>query len=185
MSRVPVRWRLVALCFMVVTSLSSAFADATIVSSYGVTNTGGSANSYSYDWTVPYSGGPFQFAEVFYTDTLGRVHEHAGASTVTGDLPGGYVLQAFVNGNLVASMGAGCAATVALPCSSTAPFVFATKYVAAPSGTLELKFGFTLSGHSVFTWQAEEDLSPVPEPASLLLLGSGLMGLAGYIRLKV
>ena len=184
MSRVPVRWRLVALCFMVVTSLSSAFADATIVSSFGVTNTGLSDQSYSYDWTAPYSGGPFQFAEVFYTDTLGHVG-HTGVSTVTGDLPGGYVMQAFVNGNLVASMGAGCSATAALPCGSPAPFLVDTKIAAAPSGTLDLKFGFTLSGHSVFNWQAEEDLSPVPEPASLVLLGSGLMGLAGYIRLKL
>ena len=185
MSRVPVSWRLVALCFMIVTSLSSAFADAIIISAYGATNTGGSAQSYSFDFTAPYSGGLFQFAKVFYTDTLGNVQGQAGTSTVTGDLPGGYVLQAFVNGDLVASMGAGCTATAALPCSSSAPYVFDTKYAAAPSGTLELKFGFTLSGNSVFTWQAAEVLSPAPEPASLLLLGSGLMGLAGYIRLKL
>ena len=176
MSRVPLSWRLVALCFMVVTSLTSAFASATITFSYGVTN---AAGSYSSDLTAPYTGGPFQLAEVFYTDTLGP-----GTSTVTGDLPGGYILQAFVDGNLVASMGTGCTATPTLPCSSPAPYLVDTNYVSAASGVLELKYWFTLSGYSNYTWQAAETLYPVPEPTSLVLLGSGLMGLAGYIRRK-
>jgi hypothetical protein len=53
----------------------------------------------------------------------------------------------------------------------------------APVGTYYSDGWLSIAGNNIQR-QAEINVAPVPEPATMLLLGSGLIGLAGYGRKK-
>jgi hypothetical protein len=59
--------------------------------------------------------------------------------------------------------------------------------VGGPIGDFDCTYdyGCGLSGGETFTLTGNSSTSPVPEPGSLLLLGTGLAGLAGLIRRKI
>lgn len=50
--------------------------------------------------------------------------------------------------------------------------------------TIQSLWGDFCFGQSVLTAYGESNSAPVPEPASMVLLGTGLLGLAGYGRKK-
>lgn len=50
--------------------------------------------------------------------------------------------------------------------------------------TIQSLWGDFCFGQSVLTAYGESNSAPVPEPASMILLGTGLLGLAGYGRKK-
>jgi hypothetical protein len=98
------------------------------------------------------------------------------------------IAKALINGTGVASLG---------PAATFNPFVdvygpFSGTYnfdcTLLPGGQCDsfgLEIGFTGSGDGdSYSFSARHEVNPVPEPATLLLLGSGIIGLAGFSRKK-
>jgi len=156
--------------------------------SFGVINDTASTIMVQFDFITPFSGGPYVSAQTFFADSLIHTAFDNGTSTVLPDPNGGYynyISTSLVDGNVIPGFqfGLGCTTDVNTHiCSSPDDNALATHYLTGVTGFLEIKGQFTLTPNSNYSLEGETDLYPVPEPTSLLLLGSGVIGLGRYIR---
>jgi PEP-CTERM motif len=157
--------------------------------SFGVINTTTGNLTFSYDFITPFGGGSYQNAQTIFVDVLLDTAFAGTASvTPTGDP---FIMESYVNGVLISGFGRGTGCTTAPSplffCQSGAiGSIGPVPYLSAASGNLEVKGSFILTPNSQYTLSGRTELlDPVPEPGSLMLLGSGILGLAGVVRRRL
>ena len=177
----------------------AANADPFLTFSFGVINvTNNQSLVFNYDISTPFSGTlPIGVAKTFFSDRLQYTGASGGHISVApdpgGSFPDNFLQNTYVDGVLISSfsLGKGCIATEGSPCSSAGPFTVSELYSHSANGTLEIQGQFIIgfangvSGQmGTYGIQGQTNLFPAPEPGSLLLIGTGILGLAGVIRRK-
>lgn len=160
----------------------AANTDPFVGFSFGVINTSSSTMTFNYDFTTPYSGGPYGYLQSVFGDVLIDTN-FSGTSKVT-PVGSTYIMNTYDTGNLLnqVGLGKGCT-TVGFVCTSPDDGTIGPlHYTSFASGVLEVKGTFTLTKGSQYTLTGRSALLPIPEPTSLVLLGTGLLGLAGFSR---
>ncbi len=159
--------------------------------SFGVVNKSSKSMIFNFDYTTTYTGSePIYAAETFFSDRLsflGRTGSASVAPYADSNFPYAYLQNSLLNGALIPNfqLGKGCTASVGNPCSSAGPYDVFELLSAPSSGTLEIKGQFILGANSSYTIQGETDLFAVPEPGTLLMLGSGVLGLSTLLRRRL
>jgi hypothetical protein len=160
----------------------AANADPFVGFSFGVINSTNHPMTFSYDFTTPYSGGPYGFLQSVFGDVLIDTR-FMGTSKVT-PVSSTFIMNTYDTGTLLSQVGIGKGCTaVSFVCSSPDDgSIGPLHYTSLASGTLEVKGSFTVSGGSQYTLTGRSALLPIPEPGTLVLLGSGLIGIASIAR---
>ena len=150
--------------------------------SFGVVNTTASNLTFNYDFTTPFAGGAYVFAQTIFVDALIDT-AFKGTSAVSPTPPGLFIMESYVNGFLIPGFGRGTGCTtVGFVCQSgSIGGLGPVGYISPVSGTLEVKGSFTLTPNSQYTLTGRTDLL-TPEPGTMALFGTGIVGLAGLLR---
>ena len=153
--------------------------------SFGVINNSGQMMTFNYDFTTPYAGGPYALVQSVFGDVLIDTN-FVGTSTVA-PLFTKFIMNTYDTGNLInfVGLGKGCT-TVSFVCTSPdVGSIGPLPYTSQITGTLEVKGSFTVTPGGQYTLTGRSALLPVPEPGTLGLMGSGLIGLAGIVRRRL
>jgi hypothetical protein len=175
------------ICIAAMLCSASAHADTFVGFSFGVINNSTAVITYNYEFNTPYASGPYTQIQSTFGDVLIDTN-FAGTSTVT-PVGSSFIMNTYVDGVLVPAVGIGEGCTTPVDVFvCTSPDIGGIgplPWLSAATGTLEVKGSFTLTPGSQYTVTGRSDLSGVPEPGTLILFGSGLLGLAGTLRRRL
>jgi len=154
--------------------------------SFGVINHSNSVMTYNYDFQTPYAGGPYYRIQSIFGDVL--IDTNFKGTSAVHPVNSPYVMNTWVSGNLVSALGLGLGCTTpANVFVCTSPDIGAIGplvYVSPATGILEVKGSFSVTPGGQYTLTGRSEI-PIPEPGTLALLGSGIMGLGSWLRRRL